>query len=481
MDLVYQLSKHPVALLGWPLKTGSELHLLERILSGDLISSDGERVTTPTAVRLARKALSLLGAITQDSWWRRAWTFQENYRGGTRMQLLIRHDQSLERQKRRYRLFGEIPGELCISSVTFSAQATRLCLALRRVQGLSLLETQQIDAVLRAAGRYTLMLNSSSSMTPMVIADIESRGLLNPWDRLAIAANCCQYPVRLDIGNLSRQSHSPSLAMLAMCLNGEILDNSNDDTPSVAGLTTSGFISRLMFRSFHAPEDDTRRLTFNKGCLLTDVRLTEGGIVTRGHLWRLGPVISTATFPQKLPRIRQPHGRLTLGERRCLLQLVLQLNDMGHEPLANQIDDYLDVDAHSGENYASFTDMYLHLMAVELAAAIFAGRKLRLGCIWDNSKRSAPYTGIFVWSGPNHPPSNFVFISARQGYRGSQAHDANDIDRHVSLLVDKAASERGSMPQLRIRSWVLGMCFFDGCPRMEVLFPWPRVLQGLGG
>jgi hypothetical protein len=236
-----------------------------------------------------------------------------------------------------------------------------------------------------------------------------------------------------------------------------------------------------MFRAFNAPEDNTRRLTFNKGCRLTDVRLTESGIVTRGHLWKLGSVINTATFPKKLPQIPQPQGRFTLGERRCLLQLMLQLNDMGHEPLANQIDDYLDVNAHSGVEYASFADMYLHLMAVELAAAVFAGRKLRLGSIWDNSKRSAPYSGIFVSSGPHHPPSNFVFTSARQGHRRSQAHDANDIDRHVSLLVDKAASERGSMQQLRIRSWVLGMCFFDGCPRMEVIFPWPRVLQGLKG
>lgn len=67
------------------------------------------------------------------------------------------------------------------------------------------------------------MVHSSSSMTSTVIADIEARGLSKPWDRLA---NCCQYPVRLDGGALSRQCRSLSLSVLAMCLlNSEILDN----------------------------------------------------------------------------------------------------------------------------------------------------------------------------------------------------------------------------------------------------------------
>ncbi|OBR02141.1 ATP-dependent DNA helicase [Colletotrichum higginsianum IMI 349063] len=267
MDLVYQLSEHPVALLGWELKTGSELYLLKQILSGDLVDGDCEfRLCAATPVHVATKALLLLSEITRDSWWCRAWTFQENYRGGTRMQLLIRHDPSLELQKRRHGVFGEIPGELCIQSVMFSTQATRLCLAIREVTALLRLDANRVDGVLRAAGRYALMVHSSSSMTPTVIADIEARKLSKPWDRLAIVANCCQYPVRLDGGALSRQGQSPSLSILAMCLlNGEILDNSNNNMASVAGLTTSELLDRLMFRQFHAPEDDMRQLTFNKG------------------------------------------------------------------------------------------------------------------------------------------------------------------------------------------------------------------------
>lgn len=131
------------------------------------------------AVHIANKALLLLSEITADNWWCRAWTFQENYHGGTRMQLLIHHDQSLEPQKQRYPIVGEIPCELYIPSVTFSTQVTRLCLALCRVTGLTPLDLQQIDYVLRAARRYTLILDGSTSIITTVIADIEARGLLN--------------------------------------------------------------------------------------------------------------------------------------------------------------------------------------------------------------------------------------------------------------------------------------------------------------
>src|SRR5437773_2617343 len=82
-------------------------------------------------------------------------------------------------------------------------------------------------------------------------------------------------------GAVSLQGRSLGLSVMAMCLlNGEIVYNGNNDMTSVAGLTVSEVLNRLMFREFNAPEDDTRRLTFNKGCRLTDVELTAGGIAT---------------------------------------------------------------------------------------------------------------------------------------------------------------------------------------------------------
>ncbi|KAH7308941.1 hypothetical protein B0I35DRAFT_490832 [Stachybotrys elegans] len=458
MDLVYQLSTHPVALLGRPLQTEPELFILARVLSGRLVDRYSRlRLSRGTTIHEARKALSLLHEITQDLWWRRAWTFQENYRGGAQMELLIRHDPPLEHQKLDYGLFDKLPGELCVKSVTFSTEATRLCLAFRRTAGEMLPEDIScISDVLRAAGRYTDMLHEASPMTPTVVADIEARGLSDPWDRLPIIANCCQYPIRLDGEKLRLESRSLSLSVLAMCLlNGEILNNSDDDPKPVATLTASKFFEEQLFKAFSAPEDYTRKLTFNKGCRFTD------------SLW-----------------IDNPNGRLTLDQRKDLLRLVLHLRDLEHYPLARRIDEYLVNDANARGAYTSFTEEHFHCMASELAAAIRARRKLRLGCIWDPTGNLQPYSAVFVWPNKDggrdktYPPTAFAFTSVWFRDQGSEVHDANDIDRHVSFEVEKPVAVDGT-PQLRIRRWLLGMCFFDECPRTKVVFPWPRALQAV--
>ncbi|KAK8105253.1 hypothetical protein PG999_008612 [Apiospora kogelbergensis] len=491
MDLVYQLSSHPVALLGRPMQETSELHLLKLIMTGKLVAKSDNGSESPfwkpTELGEAIRALRLLHDITQDLWWRRAWTFQENYRGGRPMRLLIPYTSSLESPKRCLKGFGKMPGELCIKSVSFSTEATYICLALNRVKRKLLPDDiQRIKDVLRAAGRYAAILPASSPMTPTVVTDIEERGLSNPWDRLAILANCCQYSTRLDVEALKQQNRSLSLSVLAMCsLNGEILDNSDDSRTSTAPLTVSHFLRQYLFKGFSAPENDTRPLTFNKGCRLTDVELTTDGISTKGHLWKLGRVIDTSEFPRKLPWINNPRGRLTMDDRRRLLQLFLYLKKQNHRFLADQINIYLTHDAYrAGKNYATFTEMYLHHMAIELAVAINSGRKLRLGSIWDSKRRKSEYRAIFMWPDENEgdlsPPPAFVFTSAWFRNPGSDAHEPNDIDRHVSLEVSLEEPRVGTgVPHLRVRTWRLGMCFFEDCRLTGVVFPWPRALRDI--
>lgn len=493
MDRVYGLSKHPVALLGRPLKTASELRLLARLMSGALVKGDsdsGSILSAKSYVDDARKTLRLLCRITRDKWWERAWTFQENYRGGQKMRLLISHDLSLESQKCRYDVFGKIKGELCIRSVDFSEEATKLCEVLRQMVNFQFLPPdadKDIDAVLRAAGKYTLTLSESSCMTPRVITDLEMRDMSRCWDRLSLVANCCQYPIRLDVKRLKGQNHSLSLSMMAMCLlNGEILDNSKSQRTSAAGLKTSMCLEELTFKSFCAPEDDTRPLTFNKGCRLSKVELRTEGIFTKGHVWKLGRVIDTSDplmFGQTLPWIDNPHGRLSLFQRKLLLQLANRLDDFGYEPLSTCIRSYLIADENAGEDFDSFTEMYLHRMAVELAGAIERRQKLRLGVVWDSTDDYRPCLSVFVCSredgiGASTPPDEFVFTSMWPGHPGSETHDFNDIDRHVSVEVDLEEPRGGSaMPFLHVRRWLHGMCFFRDCPRIDVIFPWPRALQ----
>lgn len=88
-------------------------------------------------------------------------------------------------------------------------------------------------------------------------------------------------------------------------------------------------------------------------------------------------------------------------------------------------------------------------MAFELAAAIRARQKLRLGSIWDPTDQHEPYRAVFVWpdkaSNRARQPTTpaFVFTSAREGGTGSEAHDANDVDRHVALDVDLTTAPLG--------------------------------------
>lgn len=67
MDLVYSLSKHPVALLGKPIEWEDEMDLLFDLLKGNLSKGLGgmshEKVL---------RALRFLGRITKDRWWTRA-------------------------------------------------------------------------------------------------------------------------------------------------------------------------------------------------------------------------------------------------------------------------------------------------------------------------------------------------------------------------------------------------------------------------
>ncbi|KAM3557714.1 hypothetical protein MY1884_004372 [Beauveria asiatica] len=150
MDLVYQLSKHPVALLARPLLMASELKLLARILSGQLVDGNTTfQLSRATTLHEGREALWLLCEITRDVWWGRAWTFQENYRGGQQMRLLIRHHQSLE-QKKNKEIFDKIQGELCVRSVIFCTEATRLCLALRSTTDLPPDDICRINAIIIA-------------------------------------------------------------------------------------------------------------------------------------------------------------------------------------------------------------------------------------------------------------------------------------------------------------------------------------------
>jgi hypothetical protein len=494
MDLVYKFSRHPVALLSTPIKSRRKLQTLKRILNGDLVSynqsGSGFRLSRKTNRQEVEEAIELLNELTRDPWWKRGWIFQEGYRAGRALSLLIPHSPDLKglKQSLGYDLFKNIRGELCINATDFSYETTKLCLAYGTIKNPPPTSTNKIKEIIETAGRYTLLLGKHLSMSPTIFSDINKRELKRHWDQLAIAANCCQYSTRLNVQELKRKGHSFSLSKLALCLlNGELLRN-DVVIGNPSQMTVLKFLSSQTFGGFYAPMGQ-RSLSFNKGCRLTDVELTRNGILTKGHLWKLGTVIRPQDIRRRLSWVAKPRGILRLDQRKRLAQLARTLRDFGYNPLAGQIWGFLDRDASkSGDpgSSDSFADSYMTTMASELADAIDGGLPLRLACI-DCPEGRSEYGAIFLCEDDamediSHAPNTryrvpqHVFTASAPRREGTATHAHNDLDRHVSLKVKRVGSIREtgqSIPRLQIRSWTLGLCFFRGVERTTVLFPWP--------
>lgn len=123
-------------------------------------------------------------------------------------------------------------------------------------------------------------------------------------------------------------------------------------------------------------------------------------------------------------------------------------------------------------------------MAKELVKAIKKGKLLRLGRIWNFQEKPNPCSAIFIWNADANinnkrgrkPEWKFAFTASRPLKRGFQQHGTNDLDHHVSLEVKWPSSWNHSpseLPQLLVRSWIVGLCFFYDFPRTSVIFSWP--------
>ncbi|KAF6818668.1 hypothetical protein CPLU01_13245 [Colletotrichum plurivorum] len=541
MDLVYGHSDHPIALLARPIASREELGLLAEIIRGNLIckSSSADFALGSAAVLTPLKlsdALELLDAITSDLWWSRAWTFQENYRSEAKMKLLIPHSRELEsRKKHEEDLFGSILGELSIQSLKFHKQVTRLCLACQR-QRPDLADTT--DRILKRASNYEVLLRDTApgaqyltrwSQSPMIIKDVEPRGSKYCSDRLAIVANCCQYSTRLDEAALRRGEHSISFAMLGLyLLNGEMMKNPQASPKEIRAfqeMTVSTFIEEESFDGF-CPPGSKNPLVFNNGCRFINVELTEDGIETAGHLWKLHRVIQTHQFPIRGPasqeKSRDAHRHVIW--RLNQLQHVLKM--LGYHPLARQLGTFVHRSLRSRID-GSFSQAYMRTMARMVVAAIDAQKPLCLGGLLEGGDDIFMYKGIFVlddyddievesqW-GPDTPSyfeddvpihrdgddsldseSNtdddtdietgsleapvFVFTSSKPRKEPSATMYPNDIDKHVSIEVNSRDLENGYYgdglrPKLFTERWIHGLCFFGGHSRQPVLFPWHPAL-----
>ncbi|KAH8803038.1 hypothetical protein F5884DRAFT_824072 [Xylogone sp. PMI_703] len=545
MDLIYGLSLYPVALLTRRVESSEELQLLVQILRGELVEDSPGKYTLAKglSIKQALKAVHVLRDITSDLWWTRGWTYQEDYRASTRMTLLLPHLASLENEKpymvkptrRKYVMLGRLPGELCINSVTFHDEATKLCLAYQNQKPLG---SAICKSILERAGKYTALLQvqdedgdmvAPKAMTPTIISDVADRQLKQAWDRLSIVSNCCQYSVRLDSIDLRNKGHSLSLPMLALyLLNGEILSNYPDDEIDPS-LNIVKFLKVQSFEGFYPPFSK-RGLSFNKSCRFADVQLVEEGIQTIGHLWRLDTLIHTKALSSALPYEPASEYGLKLEPRRQLRRLIDELSNYHCDFLCERLDQFL-ADDYKADGETTFAKGWLDLMVINLLAAIDEGKLLCTASLIHDHQPAQYSGGIFILEDYRPPSSRemtndvdftdseesnkkekaletvtsshssnsragggkvdyrnfeepvYVFTSSQPRQEESDTAYHNDIDRYVSMEVDvsdmRGKNTPSRMPYLFTKRWIHGLYFFEGCPRQKVIFPWPASLHEL--
>ncbi|KAK5624462.1 hypothetical protein RRF57_000178 [Xylaria bambusicola] len=513
MHLVYSLSRRPIALLTHVIQTAEELDLIVSLLFGDLREE------------MESAALDLLDKITSDLWWQRAWTFQEDYRASTRMTLLIPHTSNLEHRKQTTRdvsnrpLLGTLPGEICIKSTDFRTYATQFCLRYKQKQP----EKEGIcNRILKTAGRYNLLLQDSHvpaayssisrSMTPTILADISQRGIFAESDRLAIAANCCGFTVRLDTSALNKRGSSLSLSMLTLCLlNGEIIENHPQRNRGTLKDSIFTYLMKQSLHSFRPPVDEA--LTFIKSCRFVDPVLTEAGIRTRGILWRLGKIIR----PRPLKRDKY----CTLSPLETLAtDLEYRRYGNSYTELATNLLAWIEESSimnRKHHRYASRSPLmharpwgYRTWMTYEVEDALREGKCLRLAAVVDpgNLGDYTPYSAIFVGERVDDWDEEEVNENAKKSYVFTAVRPAKELTRfgeipkHVSLEVEMEWPERkheqkhdeqdqnpsqvegdeekrnpeSDLPKLYIKRWLNGLSFRGSHSHQPFLFPWPAEL-----
>ncbi|KAE8364275.1 heterokaryon incompatibility protein-domain-containing protein [Aspergillus caelatus] len=478
IEHVYSHSAFPVALLSVQIKSQDQLKRLISVLKTENPPGNHER-------GWVRGILKLLHDITSDLWWRRGWTFQEDYCASTKMCLLIPHSSSLkELKEKNHRILGKLEGELCIKSTDFRSRVTKFCMYYRREPEF---EAMCVD-ILDRASKYDVQLlefdlegmpTIRQSMSPIIFSNVGKRGITVESDRLAVIANCLDYSFRLDTRRIERKRCSLSIAMLALfLLNGEILVNGPSYSETALGSNIFEYLEKQSLRTFQTPDID-QKLRFIKRCRFAKVKLSEEGILTSGHLWRLGKIVEDARGTE--PPVQGRNYKLNSYQRKRLGQLASHLGSGGcgsrYECIAQAIDTYLDEDKRWEGEGITFSKFYKDLMAEEIVKAMDDrySCRLRLGSLIprDECRGNNPYSGVFIREAGHRwtEKETYVFTAV-----WSDDKTIDDIEKHLSLEVELLGSSNRSDPKrLVIKRWINGLFFFDSSsPVTDVVFPWPN-------
>ena len=233
-------------------------------------------------------------------------------------------------------MFGALPGEIVVKSVEFKRPATGFCLDYQGRFGYDAACTK----ILETAGRYTELLKEgvampgmpsiTRSISPTIFADVCKRGIDIESDRLDMIANCCEYDMRLAKHTSSGQRSLSILWLGSFLINGEVMENDPDRCLGTQEHTVWTYIQMQSLRSFRLIV--RKELTFIESCRFTNPQLTINGVLTKGHLWKLGRRVCYGAIPE---------SDSTTGEILQLLSMELRSGSVGQElhELAEHIDD----------------------------------------------------------------------------------------------------------------------------------------------
>lgn len=462
MDLIYKHAERTLGVLSTPIKSTTELRLMVRLMNGELTSLSPRGLPTfrPCVSRgTIERTIRTLKRLTGDIWWKRAWTFQEEYVAGIKIDLLF----PLKVVRQGLSDYERIPGEFCVSATFFRREATFLLLAyqqsdLRRHRA-------SCEQMLKIIGKYQILLQhqptGSRPMSATIHSEIQTRRLKNPWDRLAIAANACNYGVRLDHPALFDQQSSISMSLLAQyLLNGEVFVLPRQGEDSTDTTLVTGAIRWMQDTGLQGckPPAGTKPLSFLKHCRLPDVRFCVDGVRTCGLIWHLEGrhVLRTSRSayhqmsPARVARLScQPWAAQEMND------LVYRLRRR-HRRLASKLDDYIQKRRRGVESAAC---SYMDAMMWQVVQAVNPGHRLRIG--YSQTRECA---GIFL-PGSHEVHRNMYAFTAWQ----SGNFTANSSDKFVSLSVD--AQHKTVESAL---AWMNGLVFFRNDDLQDVTFAWPE-------
>lgn len=462
MDLVYQNAERTLGILSTPIRTKNELKVLISLMDRKFTSQPprGLPIFRPHVSRASiERAIHVLERLTQDPWWKRAWVFQEEYVAGTKMDLLF----PLAFRGQGHSDYEQIPGELCISATFLRQEATLLLLAYLEKGWHK--HRSSCRNMLRIIGKYQILLqNQSAGSMPMsatIHSEIQRRQLRDPWDKLAIVANACDYDIRLDRPVLAAQARSISMSLLAQyLLNGEIFvlhrqrESGTDAMMSTAAIR---WMRDTRLKGCRLPAG-TKPLSFLKLCRLPDVRFSVDGIRTRGLIWYL-----KSRDIIRVDRSRSGQMSSSVAERLSRQPWMAAETDdllrelqISHRQLADRLDDYTQMRRRGIEFPACF---YMDKMLWQIVLAVNQGHRLHVG--YSQARRCA---GIFTPKSKSVQAEMHAFTTWQSG-----SFTANSSDKFVSLSVNAQ-----SKTVLSALGWMNGLTFFRNEDLEDITFAWPN-------